>query len=146
MNPEQSLPPPESGDAVTGFPIRPSIYDERIGNPAARPLTDLEANPVLQVLFGLSFDAVLAFDDAGYCRAANPAASNLLALPVDALCQRRLQDFVPLEYQSEAAWAHFLRDRQQSGQTLILKADGRLRWVAYRAIAAGCIPVLQDSG
>lgn len=151
MNPEQSLPPPESGDAVTGFPIRPSIYDERIGNPAARPLTDLEANPVLQVLFGLSFDAVLAFDDAGYCRAANPAASNLLALPVDALCQRRLQDFVPLEYQSETAWAHFLRDRQQSGQTLILKADGRLRWVAYRAIAAGLAPdlhltILRDLG
>ncbi|MFQ3615768.1 MAG: hypothetical protein SNJ57_18780, partial [Cyanobacteriota bacterium] len=69
-----------------GFPIRPSIHDERIGNPAASPLTELETNPIVQVLFGLSFDAVLAFDDAGYCRAANSAASALLGMSVEALC------------------------------------------------------------
>lgn len=142
MNPKQSLPPPESGDAVTGFPIRPSIHDERIGNPVNRPFTELKTNPIVQALFGLSFDAVLAFDDAGYCRAANSAASTLLGLPVAALCQRRLQDFLPLECQSEEAWQQFLRDRQRSGQTLILKADGSRCQVAYRAIAACLAPDL----
>ncbi len=142
MNPEQSLPPLESGDAVMGFPIRPSIHDERIGNPAASPLTQLETNPIVQALFGLSFDAVLAFDDAGYCRAANSAASALLGMPVEALGQRRLQEFLPPEYQSEEAWLQFLRDRQQSGQTLILRADGSLCRVTYRAIAACLAPDL----
>jgi len=125
-----------------GFPIRPSIHDERIGNPAASPLTQLETNPIVQALFGLSFDAVLAFDDAGYCRAANSAASALLGMPVEALGQRRLQEFLPPEYQSEEAWLQFLRDRQQSGQTLILRADGSLCRVTYRAIAACLAPDL----
>ncbi len=142
MNPEQSLPPLESGDAVMGFPIRPSTYDERVGNPAASPLTQLEMNPTAQALLGLSFDAVLAFDDAGYCRAANSAASALLGMPVEALGQRRLQDFLPPECQSEDAWLQFLRDRQQSGQTLILRADGSLCRVTYRAIAACLAPDL----
>ncbi|GAB4475727.1 MAG: hypothetical protein OHK0037_37050 [Elainellaceae cyanobacterium] len=142
MNPEQSIPPSESGDTVMGFPIRPSIHDERIGNPTASPLTELETNPVFQALFGLSFDAVLVFDDVGDCRAANAAASELLGIPLEVLLQRRLQDFVPPECQSEEAWAQFWRDRQHMGQTWIATADGSLRRVDYRAIAACLAPDL----
>jgi GAF domain-containing protein/PAS domain-containing protein/two-component sensor histidine kinase len=142
MNPEQSIPPSESGDTVMGFPIRPSIHDERIGNPTASPYAELETNPVFQALFGLSFDAVLVFDDGGYCWAANAAASELLGIPPEALIRRRLQDFVPPECQSVEAWAQFWRDRQHTGQTRIASADGSLRRVMYRAIAACFAPDL----
>ncbi|GAB4434645.1 MAG: hypothetical protein OHK0035_20250 [Cyanobacteria bacterium J069] len=103
-------------------------------------LAELANDLPFQALFGLSFDAVLVFDGAGCCLLANRAASELIGLSVEALCQQRLQDFVPPECDFETAWAQLWRDRQTAGQTLIRRSDGSLRRVEYRAIADGLAP------
>jgi PAS domain S-box-containing protein len=101
----------------------------------------LEGEHPLRALFDSVLDAVLvATDDRVYVDA-NPAACELLGMPMEELLGCRLEDFVPEEQRDAAreAWGKFLERGQMEGEILLRRADGALRVAEFRA-KAGFLP------
>ncbi len=95
----------------------------------------------MRALFDSVLDAVLvATDDREYVDA-NPAACELLGLPMQELLGSKLEDFVP-EGQKDAAraaWDGFIERGRMEGEIVLRRADGALRTAEFRA-KAGFLP------
>jgi len=95
----------------------------------------------LRALFDSVLDAVLvATDDREYVDA-NPAACELLGMPMEELLGCRVEEFVPEEQRDAAreAWGKFLERGQMEGEIVLRRANGALRVVEFRA-RAGFLP------
>jgi PAS domain S-box-containing protein len=88
-----------------------------------------------EALFAALRDAVLVVDDARGLVGANPAACRLLGGPEAALRGRRIDEFVDRSLDVDSAWTAFLRDGEQTGEVLLVCADGVRRHAEYSATA-----------
>lgn len=90
-----------------------------------------------QALFEHSLDAfLLAGDDARYVDA-NPAACKLLGFDRDELLAMSVWDITPQLNRNtgQDLWADFLASGEQSGEYAVMRKDGAIRDVEYRAVA-----------
>ena len=81
--------------------------------------------------------AVLLADDTGRYVDASPAIEALLGVPAELVIGRTLADFTPPAHggAAEAAWRAFLEAGSGQGTFALLRPDGRVVTVAYRALA-----------
>ena len=95
----------------------------------------------MRALFDSVLDAVLvATDDREYVDA-NPAACELLGMPMEELLGCRVEEFVPEEQRDAVreAWGKFLERGQMEGEIVLRRANGALRVAEFRA-RAGFLP------
>jgi PAS domain S-box-containing protein len=87
-------------------------------------------------LFEHSPEAILVADNDRRYRDANPAACELLGLPREQILNRKIDDFAApnLRENIQAAWEAFVRDGEQSGEYELVRPDGVVRRVEFRAI------------
>lgn len=88
-------------------------------------------------LFDQVQSAVVLFDDAARYVDANPAACDLFGLPRETLAGRSVLDFAPpgTAPHLKEAWRAFRLQGEQSGEFTLLRPDGGLRTLEYRAKA-----------
>lgn len=97
----------------------------------------LEGYLKFQALFEHSLDAfLLAGDDACYVDA-NPAACELLGFDRDELLAISVWDLTPELNRDtgQALWEDFLASGKQNGEYVVMRKDGAIRNVEYRAVA-----------
>ncbi|WP_017307018.1 PAS domain-containing sensor histidine kinase [Spirulina subsalsa] len=92
-------------------------------------------HPALKTLFTQAFDAILIADDQGQYRAANPAACQLLKMPPYDLIGRSIGDFATQDFNFKQVWQKFLNQGEAQGEFFLIRDDGEIRTVQYRATA-----------
>ena len=81
--------------------------------------------------------AVLLADDQARYVDASPGIEALLGVPAELVLRQTLADIIPADARADVArqWAAFLATGQASGEIEIMRPDGRLARVAFRAQA-----------
>lgn len=103
---------------------------------AATNITDIRIREQqLRAIFEGALDAIMITDDQGRYIEANPAACQLLGLPLNELIGKRIADFMEPNFDFEGAWRIFQQQQQLTGEVRILKPNGRVRDVEYTAKA-----------
>ncbi|MCW6034881.1 PAS domain S-box protein [Spirulina subsalsa FACHB-351] len=92
-------------------------------------------HPALKTLFTQAFDAILIADDQGQYRAANPAACQLFGIAPSALVGRSISDFTTPDFNFEQVWQQFLNQGEAQGEFFLIREDGEIRTIEYRATA-----------
>ncbi len=90
----------------------------------------------LQAIFDNAWDAILLADDEAAFVDANPAACELLGYSRDELLNSKVWDIVAAPHEETLKlWRTFIADGQISGEWALLRRDGTLREVEFRAVA-----------
>jgi PAS domain S-box-containing protein len=89
----------------------------------------------LRAIFEQSLDAIMITDDQGSYLEANPAACELLGLPLSELLGRRIVEFMEPGFDFASAWRSFRKQGQLTGTMRLLHLDGTVRNVDYAAKA-----------
>ena len=91
---------------------------------------------IFRALFEQALDAVLVADDAGYYVLANQAAADLLAVPLDELTKRRVEEFVIVPSGGfDQLWHEFLCKGEMEGEIVLRRSGGGMVDVHFRARA-----------
>jgi len=85
--------------------------------------------------FQRAFDAMVIADDDGQYIEANQSACDLFGLEKEDLLGRSIEDFLPEEFDFEAAWRQFEDTAVDRGTLQIIRDDGEQRVVEYAATA-----------
>jgi PAS domain S-box-containing protein len=96
-----------------------------------------ESERRLRAIFDNAQDAILLTDDEGCYLGANPAAVALIGYTLEELEHMSVKDITPLEFQPEFGrqWQEFLQSGMQSGRYSVVKKNGGIAIVAFRAVA-----------
>jgi two-component system cell cycle sensor histidine kinase/response regulator CckA len=90
-----------------------------------------------RAIFTGALDAMLLADDERVCLDANPAACELLGLPLDAIVGRRLEDFGVAGSVADlvSGWRTLLDAGRLEGRLTVVRPDGERRFAEFRATA-----------
>ncbi|MCA1994946.1 MAG: PAS domain S-box protein [Coleofasciculus sp. S288] len=103
---------------------------------AATDITEVRVQEQqLRAIFEGSLDAIAITDDNGVFVEANPAACQLLGLPLSELLGHRVTDFMQPGFNFHQVWRTFLEQGQLTGEVRFVRSDGTLRDVEYAAKA-----------
>ncbi|OUL33678.1 PAS domain S-box protein [Nostoc sp. 106C] len=89
----------------------------------------------LRALFQGANDAMVIADDEGRYVDANPAASRLFGLSTTDLLGRTIVEFAEPGFDFIQAWQDFQASGEEAGEFRLLRPDGTIREVEYRATA-----------
>lgn len=103
---------------------------------AATDITEVRVQEQqLRAIFEGSLDAIAITDDNGVFVEANPAACQLLGVPLSELLGHRVTDFLEPGFNFHQVWRTFLEQGQLTGEVRFVRSDGTLRDVEYAAKA-----------
>jgi PAS domain S-box-containing protein len=93
--------------------------------------TDCEFSSIFQNVL----DGIVIVDNEGDCLDANPAAADILRVPIDKLIGRNIGHFLADSDSFTERWNLFLTDRNQRGRAQLIAGDGTSLFVDFTAAA-----------
>ena len=93
--------------------------------------TDCEFSSIFQNVL----DGIVIVDNEGDCLDANPAAADILRVPIDKLIGRNIGHFLTDRDSFTERWNLFLTDRNQRGRAQLIAGDGTSLFVDFTAAA-----------
>lgn len=87
-----------------------------------------------EAVFEESFDAIVLVDDDGQYTDVNQSAADLFGLSVEELRGRHISEFLPDEFDVEAAWSALMNSDHERSTFPLVRADGTERIVEYTAV------------
>jgi two-component system, cell cycle sensor histidine kinase and response regulator CckA len=112
-----------------------AIGVQLIGNAAAKSAGLCRSETYFEALFENARDAFIVLGAEGQFVDANPAACQLIGLPLEEVIRRNVADTIETTTDFDAAWAKFLRERTYRGQRWLVRPDGERRLIEIRATA-----------
>ena len=104
---------------------------------AAMDITEIRAREQqLRAIFESSLDAIAIADDQGTYVEANPAACQLLGLPLSELLGKPIAAWMEPGFNFERLWRKLLKLGRGTGELRLLRPDGTVRDVEYAAKAS----------
>jgi PAS domain S-box-containing protein len=129
---------------ATDYLVKGRIDADRLGRALRHAI---ERNRALEALrqrerlfravFEAAKDAMLIYDDDARYVDANPAALELVGLPLEAILSRRFGDLSRPADRAHAAvvWTTLLQDGQQTGEWEVERPNGEVRFLEFRSTA-----------